>query len=600
MALLDYYAQTPFWGGAGKAGENIADTGAAIANGIRRRRQTEMEARRQDELERHQMQQEQNSAALATIAEKRQLAAEDFTRSQSALADQRNAQIDAREKTRDELAAADRRKATVTDIGRAFGQGRPMQAQAVAGASQFVDPRTGQMAGVKLEQEPLPPGPGPAPVEPQPPEFVGPLEDPEEARMRAMGRVFGNKPGEISFDPDKAPQADQEGTQAAAEVQRQQALRDQFGKDQEAFPAQQQQYTAAKATHDEAAANPRYRASFPGGESVPIDPREEKNAQAADRHDQASKLRQAAAQPGQLPDVARSMLLAADNLESGISNADKAPITNMNAAVQSQGYHAGQNDQDRALKRDQARMKAIAKGQGKGQGAGLERLSAYIKTNPDDQPGQYAMAEQLGYRGPKAAALVDKLQNDFKAGKARADEETNTLVRDEQGNPIGHVPTGRGGAQGFATRDADYARGEEQLNALLADLQAHGERVISPESIKRRKTLYHNAVIGVATVSPLGKTNEAMEAEAGSLGNSGAGLDAFAGANTAAVARKIEELRAQRQRYRKESLIPLGPGEARTPARSAAQPAAPAQGTRKLRMPDGSVAVFDASGRRIQ
>lgn len=174
------------------------------------------------------------------------------------------------------------------------------------------------------------------------------------------------------------------------------------------------------------------------------------------------------------------------------------------------------------------------------------------------------------------AANDRKIENKNK----REDKEDNTTVRAEENDPsglpagsvIGHVPTGKGGAQGFATRDADYGRGKEQLEALLNDIDKYGSRVKSAEAIKRRNTLYHNAVIGVATVSPLGKTNEAMEAEAGSLGPSGSpditdlhsvvsSIGSVAtGANRDAVARKIKELEDQRARYRRQTLIPVKPG----------------------------------------
>jgi hypothetical protein len=164
--------------------------------------------------------------------------------------------------------------------------------------------------------------------------------------------------------------------------------------------------------------------------------------------------------------------------------------------------------------------------------------------------------DRVAAREDRRAAAADR--EAAKKEKA-AEKEDTTAVRDEGGAVIGHVPTGKGGAQGFATRDADYGRGEEQLQALLDDVKKNGGRVLSPEAIKRRETLYHNAVIGVATVSPLGKTNEAMEQEAGSLGKSG-GLS-LVGANPEAIQRKIDELRTQRERYRTQTLIPVGGAE---------------------------------------
>lgn len=143
----------------------------------------------------------------------------------------------------------------------------------------------------------------------------------------------------------------------------------------------------------------------------------------------------------------------------------------------------------------------------------------------------------------------------------KEDKEDQTAVRDEGGNVIGHVPTGRGGAQGFATRDADYGRAIDQLQALAEHVKKYGDRV-GPMHTKDRDTLYNNAAIGVATVSPLGKTNESVELEKGSIGHSGAPslshpLDVAMGANLPAIQNKIREMKEQRDRYRKQTLIPV-------------------------------------------
>lgn len=142
----------------------------------------------------------------------------------------------------------------------------------------------------------------------------------------------------------------------------------------------------------------------------------------------------------------------------------------------------------------------------------------------------------------------------------KQEKEDQTAVRDESGNVIGHVPTGRGGAQGFATRDADYGRAIDQLQALADHVKKHGDRV-GPMHAKDRDTLYNNAAIGVATVSPLGKTNESVELEKGSIGNSGVPsikhpMDVVMGANLPAIENKIREMKEQRERYRKQTLIP--------------------------------------------
>lgn len=217
--------------------------------------------------------------------------------------------------------------------------------------------------------------------------------------------------------------------------------------------------------------------------------------------------------------------------------------------------------QDEYLRQHGAYFDKKAKhGAGGAGGGDTSQISQFIKDHPNDQPGAYAIAEKLGYRGKKGVDLVDKLQNDYKKGAAGAAEDEQTIVRDDNGKPIGRVPTGRGGAQGFATRDADYSRAQEQLEALKRDIDEHGSRVFLPDAVKRRNTLMHNAGIGVATVSPLGKTDEAMKAEMGSIGEGGSW--SLMGANPDAVSNKIQELKTQRQKYRNETLIPLKGDEA--------------------------------------
>jgi hypothetical protein len=176
-------------------------------------------------------------------------------------------------------------------------------------------------------------------------------------------------------------------------------------------------------------------------------------------------------------------------------------------------------------------------------------------------------AERREARAEKAAAAAEK----------KTEKEDTTAVRAGKNDPsgrkpgeiIGHVPTGRGGAQGFATRDADYARAEDQLQAFLDHVEKYGERALSPQQIKERESLYNNALGGVVTVSPMGKTNEAQEVERHSIGASG-GISLM-GANAAAVRRKIAELRKQREEYREQILIPVE-GSARTAEKKTAAP----------------------------
>jgi hypothetical protein len=143
----------------------------------------------------------------------------------------------------------------------------------------------------------------------------------------------------------------------------------------------------------------------------------------------------------------------------------------------------------------------------------------------------------------------------------KVDLNDPTTVRDDTGKIIGHAPTAKQAMQ-FITRDADYSRGEDTLVGLLEDIKRTGNRALSPEEAKQRLTKYASAVIGVATVSPLGKTNESQKLEANSIGASGSWdpehpVESVAlGANPEAIQRKIEELRRQRDRYRTQTLAP--------------------------------------------
>jgi len=182
------------------------------------------------------------------------------------------------------------------------------------------------------------------------------------------------------------------------------------------------------------------------------------------------------------------------------------------------------------------------------------RRKSEFETTATEKVRHNKAMEAVGFAGARSREGAQRDKNSEKADE--------TTVRDENGNPIGYVPTGKGGAQGFATRDADYGRGEQMLQSLLNDVEKNGDRVMTPEAIQRRATLHKNAIIGVATVSPLGKTDEAQKLESASIGPSGAPSledksSIFIGANPEAIRRKLDELRTQRQRYRAQTLIPL-------------------------------------------
>jgi len=187
------------------------------------------------------------------------------------------------------------------------------------------------------------------------------------------------------------------------------------------------------------------------------------------------------------------------------------------------------------------------------QAATEENKAKYSLTAEDQKRHQRAM---------EAAAFAAANSRQEAQGARNQEKDDTTTVRDATGTPIGHVPSGRGGAVGFSTRDADYSKAENQLQELLDHVEKHGNRTLDPATAQRRDTLYKGAVIGVATVSPLGKTNESQKLEAENIGPSGAPdmehkMGVLIGASPEAIKAKIEEIRKQRDAYRAQTLIPL-------------------------------------------
>lgn len=88
---------------------------------------------------------------------------------------------------------------------------------------------------------------------------------------------------------------------------------------------------------------------------------------------------------------------------------------------------ARQKEADERL-RAEAYAKKMGRGGAGGGGGSLAPISQYIKDHPNDQAGQYALAEKMGYHGAKAAAIVDKLQNDFRASGGAAGQLPTILT----------------------------------------------------------------------------------------------------------------------------------------------------------------------------
>lgn len=533
----------------------------------------------------------------------RQKAAQAFTENQAKITQAAEARRAAREQLEFDQHQARMRGETVSAIGKALGAGAFGQAQALGAASQFVNPKTGQLEGVGVAQKPLGPAPGPAPVAPQAPEFVGPLETPEDARARAIARGLGVAPGTTeppAFDAQANARAQQEGDAAAADVSRQQALRDQFGADSAAYPQALREHQGQVAAYEQRKANPQYTITMPGGQTVDVDPREQQKAAAADARETAGKLRLAAAQPGQAPDVARAMMLQADLIESRASNADKAPVTNMNSAVQAQGFKAGESALDRTNKVEVAKLRktrSMGRGLGAGAGAGMSEL---IRMKEEGQPDSAiaARAAELGIPTggkngwlPAISATVRGKKTQF----AMDERKAGLQATDDQGNPIGEYKSPVD-AKVQNERTVAFARVRDRMQALIQDVQENGSRVMTPEAYQRRLNRGKEVQAALRKYNDLGSTDasQRMEEEIqGALGAPGHGF--LLGANADTFAHMLHGA----ERSHQESLnVRLRPGAQQGGAPSAAQ----SSGGKltRVRMPDGSVQVFDATGKRVQ
>jgi hypothetical protein len=207
-----------------------------------------------------------------------------------------------------------------------------------------------------------------------------------------------------------------------------------------------------------------------------------------------------------------------------------------------------------------------------------QRLSADIEGavaagKPLTQSEQIARANALGVPLEGKAGQVSLktivAESDARQAarsKSRGESE-ETVFRDEKGTPVARVASGRGGVVGFSSQDSAFGRSLEQLQKLRGQVAA-SPRPKSAADLRDRLATASSAIIGVAAISPLGKTEESTNLEAGSIGESaGHPIEQVVrqlvlGGNLKAIDDKIAEVKAQRERLRKESLIPLREGEA--------------------------------------
>lgn len=280
----------------------------------------------------------------------------------------------------------DRQGKLVDDVT-ALAPNQPGAARARAMASQFMDPRTGRMAGVTFDQVPQ----GPAPVAPEAPQQPEPaalpsyirVPTPERARAKAIHDALVKRGLPVDQPPPandlsiESAGAEAAGLAAGVHKDRGRAADEQLQYDinKPAFDQKQADFKVQGAAYEQEKAHPKYALGFPSGQTAVINPQEKKNAQDAERAETAALLRRLASTPGTKAEDAMAVLRQAALIEAGVSNADKAPITNMAAQSASQDFKGGQQaNQIKSTEKIQGghdQAKIIAAGlHGKGGGGG--------------------------------------------------------------------------------------------------------------------------------------------------------------------------------------------------------------------------------------
>lgn len=144
------------------------------------------------------------------------------------------------------------------------------------------------------------------------------------------------------------------------------------------------------------------------------------------------------------------------------------------------------------------------------------------------------------------------------AGQKTTDDDE--IFFDKNHEAAGLVSKGRGGAQAFATRDANFQDAIDKMAAYRNYIAKIGGRPKTLDQIKQARVLYKSAGLAVGAVSPNGTTKEAQEAEMATLGPDPSSITGWAqGPMISAVDQKIQQVRALKDDFRAQTLRPLHP-----------------------------------------
>ncbi len=278
------------------------------------------------------------------IEQRRQAAKDEQFARQNSIAEQRLGMQDAREQQKFGLDLADRSGKQVGDVASLAAQGRLGEAEAKAAASQYTDPKTGQMRSIQFdrggEREQL--DPNFEPLRLDEPGKTGPMSEPRDySGLREALPIWGKgeaPAGGLKLQGDFA---------SALPIGQPAPAPESFGKK---------------------TVNVNPSITTPGGQRVEFDPAEAANFKAQESQKHSQQLAAIVADQSLPAGVRQAAAVQMGLTGAQATGAERAAVTNSNGQEDAQVFTAGQADKFQQTAADKNRLGAAriaAKGTGK-------------------------------------------------------------------------------------------------------------------------------------------------------------------------------------------------------------------------------------------
>lgn len=251
---------------------------------------------------------------------------------------------DQRDQRRESLDMSDRNQKAFSTLRDLVGQGRLSEAEAFASTTQVVDPRTGQMGGLKFDR-----GEGPAPQEYQGYEMRAPSEAPKPSMV-----------GKLQLSPEVAAMMPPEQGQPA---------RPKLASVNEAYPRRKPSI------------------STPWGGTVEFDPEEGRVAKEQEAQKRAGEYRQRATREVD-PMMAQAWLRAADREESQMSGRETAQLQRIESQAIGQNFKQGEGAKYNTTREDKLKIGMRPRGAG-GSPLKTEKAQADLDNKEIGLEGKY-------------------------------------------------------------------------------------------------------------------------------------------------------------------------------------------------------------------